>query len=503
MFYKEFSAQGAIEYLLIIGAAILVVAVVIVALSGVFSDARVDASSSAAIDTKDPLRDLFGNWGGEVKTNQLGVVVNSPDPNYISDNLGVDFSFDVSSENQIVYCNLIVGEDLIKYYDIVIGENVLNYNFGSEGDYEWQLSCADEKGNISTTPKRNLKILLNPALDIELISPEDKTLSFRSSEFNVVVNIINSTESLNCTLNLGSDKISFLNVSAGENTFYASPPISDGWAQWSVSCTAGVNSSTSETRSVYFDSDSYKIASCIELGAIRSDLTGFYELSSDFDCTSETANSDGIYWNSGLGFEPITNFLGKFDGKGHTITGLKINRSADNNIGLFGGGFQGIITNVNLSNVDIRGYDNVGGLIGQANNGLENTEVSNCNVSGVVNGNNMVGGIIGKLDRANQVIVLQNVASSVDVTGKDMVGGISGFFNVSQDYYGTIDSISSSGAIKGTSNVGKVYGFFSSSFNDQPITVTSTATIAAGCVSNCNQSCSNTDYNTCGFGTAS
>ncbi len=52
----EECAQGAIEYLLIIGAAILVVAVVIIALSGVLSETKTAADSNDYNDSLNQLR---------------------------------------------------------------------------------------------------------------------------------------------------------------------------------------------------------------------------------------------------------------------------------------------------------------------------------------------------------------------------------------------------------------------------------------------------------------
>jgi len=54
----EQKAQGAIEYLLIIGAAILVVAIVIIAVSGVLTGAKADQNGMDDINkAKDALKD--------------------------------------------------------------------------------------------------------------------------------------------------------------------------------------------------------------------------------------------------------------------------------------------------------------------------------------------------------------------------------------------------------------------------------------------------------------
>lgn len=53
----EQKAQGAIEYLLIIGAAILVVAVVVIALTGILGSGTAQTDANDVNESLDPLRD--------------------------------------------------------------------------------------------------------------------------------------------------------------------------------------------------------------------------------------------------------------------------------------------------------------------------------------------------------------------------------------------------------------------------------------------------------------
>ena len=58
-------------------------------------------------------------------------------------------------------------------------------------------------------------------------------------------------------------------------------------------------------------------------------------------------------------------YTGTFDGGGHTITGLTINQSGTDHVGLFGCiGGRGTVKNLTLENVNIIGHDNVGGVAG-------------------------------------------------------------------------------------------------------------------------------------------
>jgi hypothetical protein len=107
--------------------------------------------------------------------------------------------------------------------------------------------------------------------------------------------------------------------------------------------------------------DPYQIESCNQLQNAADHLASNFILNNDIDC------SDTVNWNGGLGFDPIgylTPFTGIFDGNGHEISDLYINRSR-NRIGLFGMIDTGAdIHNLVLSGVDITGQDHVGALAG-------------------------------------------------------------------------------------------------------------------------------------------
>ena len=68
-----------------------------------------------------------------------------------------------------------------------------------------------------------------------------------------------------------------------------------------------------------------------------------YELAANLDFDTDgsgIADSPDTYWNSGAGWEPIGGeddpFTAVFDGDGHTLTNLYINRPTEDGVGLFG-----------------------------------------------------------------------------------------------------------------------------------------------------------------------
>ena len=78
---------------------------------------------------------------------------------------------------------------------------------------------------------------------------------------------------------------------------------------------------------------------------------------------SPTANA-GSGWQP-IGYGLLSNFAGTFDGGGHTISGLTINRGNTDSVGLFGRtGSGSVIRNIGLVGGSVTGANDVGALVG-------------------------------------------------------------------------------------------------------------------------------------------
>ncbi|MFT6404630.1 MAG: filamentous hemagglutinin family protein [Marinomonas primoryensis] len=183
-----------------------------------------------------------------------------------------------------------------------------------------------------------------------------------------------------------------------------------------------------------------------DLQGINGDRDGNYVLGTNIDA------SDTVSWDGGKGFLSIaapatgllTAFTGIFDGLGHTISDLTINRNASY-IGLFGYATDATIQNVGLMNVDISAGYIAGGLAGQ----VVNSSVTNTYVTGnILTTGNSVGGLIGR----NNSSMISNSYSTASVSGSDRVGGLVGW-NTS-----TITNSYATGKVSGTTNVGGLVG---------------------------------------------
>jgi hypothetical protein len=165
---------------------------------------------------------------------------------------------------------------------------------------------------------------------------------------------------------------------------------------------------------------------------------------------SETAN-----WFYGYGWMPIgypigentpDYFSGSYNGQHFTIQNLTITKPEEEYVGLFAKTYNGIVSNLNLSNVLITGGDYTGALAGRSSGGI----FMNIKVTGIVNGQNYTGGIFGQITENCQVIKSCNYA---DVSGVVQVGGLIGTGNVK------ILECFNAGQINGSNHVGGLAGY--------------------------------------------
>ena len=232
-------------------------------------------------------------------------------------------------------------------------------------------------------------------------------------------------------------------------------------------------------------SEDLEIRTWYDLDAVRDNLAGNHILMNDLDSTTagytELASPTA---NGGKGWEPIkvygssledSVFSGTFDGQGHEIRDLFINRPGEGYVGLFSFvGEGGVVRNIGVLDVNVTGDTIVGGLVGQnvfgtvsnsyssgsvagasdgygvgglvgQSSGTVSNSHSNCSVSGY----HRVGGLLGKNDGD-----VSNSYSTSDVTGNIDVGGLLG------GNTGTVRDSYFTGSISGDMNVGGVVGSY-------------------------------------------
>jgi len=161
--------------------------------------------------------------------------------------------------------------------------------------------------------------------------------------------------------------------------------------------------------------DPYLITSPDELFEVRNSPSSYYKLMNDIDLEEWLAEEYPTQ-----GWVPIQEFTGTFDGNGHSISGLSINRTSSENVGLFGKALGATITNVALQNSCVIGGNYTGVLLGH---GINKCSLSNISVlDAKVTGGDYVGNCVGYTDNS----VIQSYVKTSVISGNQYVGGLAG-----------------------------------------------------------------------------
>lgn len=203
-----------------------------------------------------------------------------------------------------------------------------------------------------------------------------------------------------------------------------------------------------------------------------------------FKLTNDLDMSVYDYEDEDKGWKPLPKFQGIFDGGGHAIKNLYINRPDENNVGFFSeisGGVSygadftnynssleatyGIIKNLGIVDSHVTGNENTGGLLGKmtyghvegcynahtgdkrgtVTGGLESPDIENPDTAP-----RSVGGLVGK----GLASVMRRCYSTAEVNGVWAVGGVTGFF------WGNLEDCYATGNVTGVygNGVGGVFG---------------------------------------------
>ena len=190
-------------------------------------------------------------------------------------------------------------------------------------------------------------------------------------------------------------------------------------------------------------------------------LGASYRLGRDIDLGAALSRASEV-WNTVTGFVPVgsvaTPFTGSLDGQGHAIAGLKVNRPAADNAGLFGVAQGGSFRHLALTGVSVSGKDYVGGLVGQLSAAGSTVLFDTVEVEGLVSGANQVGGLFGGSRNVSVTILDSRLDLTATATGSD-VGGAFGRFDRTLAPLLTIDGLTAEVTASGVSLVGGIGGY--------------------------------------------
>ncbi len=193
----------------------------------------------------------------------------------------------------------------------------------------------------------------------------------------------------------------------------------------------------------------YQVASPWQLDNVRLYQDKHFILTTDIDL-SAYLSEEGEGYNGGEGWEPVgiseNPFTGSFDGDGHVIENLFIDKPDTNYVGLFGYvGENGEISELCLKSADVIGGDYVGGLAGFNYKGT----IADSFVTGTVYGNDTIGGVAGQ----NQGSIAGCFAI-VDAAGYENIGGLAGL-----NFQGDIENSYTIGSVMGEHYIGGLVAF--------------------------------------------
>ena len=173
------------------------------------------------------------------------------------------------------------------------------------------------------------------------------------------------------------------------------------------------------------------------MGCPAGGCTG-YELTADLDFDTDgngEANSGDAYWNGGKGWDPLApaGYTGVFEGNGHTISNLYINRSAAQEVGLFAKlGEGGVIRNLGLPAADVTSTSTDQQSSAGALAGRNHARIEASYATGSVSGAQWAGGLVGRNHRgsgitgANLGMIAASYATG-SVSNASMAGGLVGY----------------------------------------------------------------------------
>lgn len=203
----------------------------------------------------------------------------------------------------------------------------------------------------------------------------------------------------------------------------------------------------------------YRIETIEDLANVASTsetLSYNYVLMNDLDLSSSYGENLKSWVPLGTQSGSIKAFNGSFNGNGHTISNLYINSKSEQT-GLFAQlGVDGVISNLNLENVNVNStMQRTGALVGYSKGLISNINV----VNGKVNGTRKVGGIVGDIYEYGY---LYKSYSSLTVSGNaDDVGGIVGALDAPSGITSPLEvkNCYSKSIVSGTKYVGGVVGY--------------------------------------------
>jgi hypothetical protein len=171
--------------------------------------------------------------------------------------------------------------------------------------------------------------------------------------------------------------------------------------------------------------DPYLIQTSDQLNQVRNYMTSSFRQIADIDLGVPP-------WNEGAGWNPIGDYIwtdptksfrGKYDGGGHKILNMFIDRPDETYLGLFGSTENCYLRNISVVDFDIKGAAGIGGLCAIS----YLSSISNCYANGKIEGRSELGLLLYFFEGYN--LKNCNVKGDIISTERGFVGGMVGMCN--------------------------------------------------------------------------
>ncbi|MCX6801267.1 MAG: hypothetical protein NTZ73_03705 [Candidatus Diapherotrites archaeon] len=501
--HSKLSAQGTIEYVVLL-AIIVVIGLVVVVLASDFVDStpginkgRADlfwssqglAIVDAGADSNGDAIFKFKNSGLEEVT-VTGINVDGVD-------LNVDSAKISGGDDQTVTVSNLSG--------CVGGSRTYSVKITYKNKYGVQNTVGPSEFVMSCTPDVPVQVYVpgdTTPPSVALVSPlsgtvdEDGFVTFTyTASDNVAVS--------NCNLIIGTSFDQSGNSGSFDKNFV---PIGEGVYSWDVNCVDGNSNWAGSNNGGPWDvnfsilqdgsyAHPFLLSSCVELQNMSLDLDANYALAQDIDC------SDTVNWNMDedeesetfeqyLGFAPIGKagycenpnpncdnswsceydcestwvvtppYSGTFDGRNYSINDLYIYRPSTTYVGLFGRIDHSEVKDLGMENSSITGYYHIGGIVGKADYSSVVNSYNTGTVTAAGGGEESCAGGITGWNYSSSVVNSYNTGT---VSGYAWVGGMAG----SNEYLSVVEGSYNAGNITSLGpeddSVGGIVGFNSDS----------------------------------------
>jgi hypothetical protein len=370
----------------------------------------------------------------------------------------------LGTDNQIRNESSVASKSFIKYTDDFSFSLIENTPRDDSIDVLNDTSFVLSLEFSSSVTKNTGNVSLYKSSDDSMILTKDIT----DADVTVSVNVMTIPMTLASALLLGEDYYVIAD----------STIITTAWPGINDSDSLNFKTSYDETHNFNGKSgvdvvNAYEIDTIYELFMMRyGNFNRYYKLTKDLDFTntahygcdtsslidySKTPidwNADAIYTTgifldltTGVGFKPIEGYSGVFDGQGYAISGLRISKDTQNNVGFFGNCPNGSISKTGFLDGVVVGNENVGvilgagamtisdcyvdnftleakgndcgGLIGEYSGNLTDSYISTSLTKGISN----IGGICGNLLSGGNISSSISFVSRIEATSANRVVG--------------------------------------------------------------------------------